>query len=266
MSVLIGVTPAWSRETKIDEVKTGSYYVEKPYVDAIAISGGIPLLIPPVFEEAKYEESIQQILETVDGLLLTGGGGANRFSGKNLPSLIDQQPTRYQFEKKLIESAWKTKMPLVGICRGYQMLVETFGGSLSTEIIEDHKQQLDETETVHTLQVVKESAFHAVFNVDTWDVNSFHIQKVARVPDIFRVNMVSEDGVIEGIEAIDHPFCFGFQFHPESLIKNDQTARSFFSCFVEKSKKHHDRPPDGRPRHEAHYAGSDEKPDIYAAT
>lgn len=237
MSVLIGVTSAWSRETKIDEVTTGSYYIENTYAEAISISGGIPLLIPPVFEEAQFEESIQQILNKVDGLLLTGGGGGNRFSRENLPSLAKQQPTRYQFERNLIESAWKTRMPLVGICRGFQMLVETFGGSLSSEIIEDHKQQLAETETIHTLQVAKESDFHAIFNVDTWDVNSFHMQKVARVPDTFRVNMTSPDGVVEGIEAVDHPFCFGFQFHPECLIKKDQTARSFFSHFVEKAKK-----------------------------
>jgi putative glutamine amidotransferase len=237
VSVVIGVTAAWSCETKIDEVTEGSYYVEKPYVEAIALSGGIPLMIPPVFEEDQLEASIRQILEKVDGLLLTGGGGGNRFSRENLPNLADQQPTRYTFERKLIEAAWKTKMPLVGICRGYQMIVETFGGSLSSEVIDGHKQQLGEIETVHPVQVERDSVFYSLFGLDSWNVNSFHIQKVTQVAGPFRINMMSPDGVIEGIEALDHPFCFGFQFHPECLIEHDETARRFFSLFVEESKK-----------------------------
>lgn len=116
----IGVTTAWSVETWGDSIESRGYnYVGRTYIEAIISTGGIPVLIPQV-----EHSDIDDILNTVDGLLFTGGGDAKKFSKNDLPNLREQQPTRYDFEAKLLKSAKEAKKPILGICRGFQMIIE----------------------------------------------------------------------------------------------------------------------------------------------
>lgn len=237
MKPIIGITCAWSVETWGDSLEGGGYYyVGKPYVEAVYKYGGIPLLITPQYEETDIESYIKQILDNVHGVIFSGGGDARRFSKEELPTLEEQQPRRYYFEKKLMLEAWERKMPIIGICRGHQMIAEVFGGTISKKIVEGHKQNVPGYEPWHEVIVDAESKVHNIIGKDKWKVNSFHRQVIGEVPKGFQSVMIAENNIIEGIEAIRHPFFLGVQFHPEELEPCDNTAGKIFLEFIDKAK------------------------------
>lgn len=228
MKPLIGITTAWSVETWGDSIEDRGYnYVGRPYVEAITNSGGIPILIPQI-----NLEDIDIVLNSVDGLLFSGGGDAKRFSKKDLPSLKEQQPLRYEFESMLMKAAYDMKKPILGICRGFQMMIEVFGGSLSTEVIDGHKQNLHGSKPWHKVSIKEGSFFYKVTKDLTWNVNSFHIQRVEKVPELFTATVIADDGVIEAIESNEGLFIVGTQFHPEELTWGDKKASLVFEEFL----------------------------------
>lgn len=240
MKPLIGITCPWSVETWGDSVESGGYYyLGKAYVEVIQKYGGIPLLITPEHvRNNSMDEDITQILDTVQGILFSGGGDAKKFSSEELPDLKAQQETRYNFETSLMNEAYNRKTPVLGICRGFQMMIEVFGGSLEEKIIKGHKQDIPGWKPWHKVFINKESRLGKVVREEEWDVNSFHIQEVNKVPKGFIISAKAEDGVIEGIEATNHPFFLGVQFHPEELEYKDEKAGEVIKDFVNESKKH----------------------------
>lgn len=234
---IIGVTCPWSVETWGDSVNSGGYYyVGRPYVEALSKYGGIPMLIAPEYSEESLDDYLDSILNLVDGILFSGGGDVKRKSSERLPTLRGQQPTRYDFEAVLMKKAYEKKLPILGICRGFQMILEVFGGSLSHEVIENHMQNISGGEPWHEVQVNKESKLYEIVGRDTWKVNSFHIQKAEKIPEDFIISALTKDDVIEGIESTDYPFLVGFQFHPEELSWKDETAGEIFKWFIKEAK------------------------------
>ena len=232
MRPLIGVTSAWSYETWGDcEKEKGYYYVGKPYVEAIHKAGGIPLIIHPYFDNSDLEE----LVKVLDGILFTGGGNARRFQPEELPSLEIQQESRYKFEKDLLIRAREIGLPILGICRGYQMIVEVLGGSLSNEVIKDHKQTLPSHMPHHKVRIEKDSILYKIVQDTNWDVNSIHIQEAESIPDGFKISAITEDNIIEAIESITPPFAMGLQFHPELLYKDSKSIK-IFEYFIEEAK------------------------------
>lgn len=228
MKPLIGITTAWSVETWNDSLESRGYnYVGRPYVEAIINAGGIPILLPQ-FDH----NDIDKILDTIDGILFTGGGDAKKFSKEDLPSLREQQPLRYDFEMELMKHAKERKIPMLGICRGFQMMIEVFGGNLALETIDGHKQNLPGGKPWHRIRITEGSLLHEILNDLEWDVNSFHIQKVGQMPDSFIVSGIAEDGVIEAIESKEEQFMVGMQFHPEELLWCDKRGLSVFEEFI----------------------------------
>lgn len=236
-SPVIGITCPWSVDTWEDSIEEGGYYyVGKPYVEAVYKYGGIPILIAPEYNEESLGSYLDSILNVVDGVLFSGGGDVKRKSSEGLPTLRGQQQTRYDFEAALMKKAYEKKIPILGICRGFQMIIESFGGDLSDEIIENHKQNISGSESWHKVSVNKDSKLYKIVGSEVWNVNSFHIQKAEKVPEGFIISATANDGVIEGIEATSYPFLAGFQFHPEELSRKDKTAGKIFEWFIEEAK------------------------------
>jgi putative glutamine amidotransferase len=178
MKPVIGLSSALSFETRgYTSSESGGYeYVGTPYNWSIYKCGGIPvMLVPPVENGNPVDEKLaENLLNRVNGLLLTGGGEARRFTPYGMTKLSQQQPLRYEFESLLIKEAWDRDMPVLGICRGYQMITEVLGGSIKEQLTSRHKQNLPGTDAWHYIDILQGTKLHKIIEVDRWDVNSFH--------------------------------------------------------------------------------------------
>lgn len=232
---IIGITCPWSVETKDDPVQYSNHYVKSSYPIAVHESNGIPMLIVPEYNDESLDHILDSILEVVDGLIFSGGGYVQKKHEEEFPTLRGQQPIRYDFEEALMKKAYEREIPILGICRGFQMMVEVFGGSLSDDTLDNHTQNIALGDPWHDISINKDSRLYDIIGKDEWGVNSFHVQKIETMPEGFIISGKAEDGVIEGIEAVDYPFLTGFQFHPEEMIVNDESAKKIFEWFMKES-------------------------------
>lgn len=236
---IIGVSSAWSHETwrGIDK-PDGFFYASSDYINAIYKTDGVPLMLSPMTMNLSKEAIIYEIFQRIDGLLLTGGGdvGINS-SGTYKSELIEQQRCRYEFEALLIKEAWKRNMPVLGICRGHQMIVEILGGSITKQPIIGHARGKGNDSGYHNIMLSEHSSLTKICQIGQWNVNSYHCQAVEKMPKELDVSAICDDGIIEAVEARDKKFFIGVQFHPELLMNDDEAAVKLFRKFIERSKK-----------------------------
>ncbi len=244
MPPLIGVTSAWSFETYPTANSDESYiYAAKAYNDVVYKVGGMPVMLLPPFEDDAFARVIH-LLDRIDGLLLTGGGSgfANIKSPESPPikELSKQQPKRYALESILIREAWKRDMPVLGICRGHQMIAEVLGGTIKQESIKGHRVDAGSIKKSmnHEVCLVPDSKLAAICGSSAWCVNSFHIQVVENIPPGFRVAAWSHDGYIEAMEAVDKEFFVCVQFHPEELFSKSEQAQRLIKSFMNAAGKY----------------------------
>lgn len=233
MKPIIGISCAWSEETWGPTAAAGGYdYVGRGYVEAIYRAGGIPVLIPPVADEADLEEYALATLKTVDGLYFSGGGNVTkRKSIDEIPTLYEQQPTRARWEDYLLKLAYKEDVPTLGVCRGYQMMAVAFGGEIDTVRLPEHKQTVPFDQGIHDVSIAAGSVLAQIVGEERWHVNSIHVERVKRVPDGFAAVAWADDGSIEALEAQGKAFFMGTQFHPE-LMPDDPLAQRVINAFV----------------------------------
>lgn len=211
------------------EGENGNFCLDRSYTDAIYKAGGFPQIIPIL-----PKEEVNILLEMYDGILFTGGGGLLPEIEEMdvLPDLEKQNPDRYKFEANLIESALDKNMPMLGICRGHQMINDVCGGTVENLTTNKHRQQKPNTEGSHHIEIKRESNLFTAVNSETGFVNSLHSQVINQVGTGLKVNCYSDDGFIEGIESSrGDQFIMGVQFHPEFMIK-EQSMLNIYVQFI----------------------------------
>lgn len=208
-------------------------YVERDTINIVKELGFIPYLIPV------YEDGSLPPLDHLSAIIITGGGFLNLSeSNSQLSTLYTTGKERYEAEKRIINYGLNKNLPIVGFCRGAQMINEVLGGSLANipvEGIEHHQERLNipAEQTVHEITINKNSQFYSLTNQEQLSVNSFHRQHMNRLGKGLRsVATSTEDGIVEIFESEDQHFIFGFQFHPEKLWKNDPVWLTFFKEFA----------------------------------
>lgn len=224
---IIGITVAHYTE----ELRT---FPREYYVEMIRKAGGIPFLIPIVhtLEEAS------EVLQHIDGFLLTGGGDISPlYLGEHpLYGIGDCFPERDQSEILLTRSAILQGIPLLGICRGIQVLAVAAGGKIYQDISRQYPGALQHAQTAprnhvwHEIRIM-DSKLADILGEQRILVNSLHHQAVSEIPEGFSKSAMAPDGIIEGIEKSGAKFCLGLQWHPEAM-PNDRHSMDIFNAFI----------------------------------
>ena len=210
------------------------------YYESVVEAGGVPLLIPPFANR----DALLALLPRIDALLLTGGADID-------PRYMNEDPDytllhginaqRDQQELLLARLADARCMPILGICRGVQVIAAAFGGSVHQDIyaalgdtlLAHDQEPVERGVATHDVLFTEGSRLASIFGKERLAVNTFHHQAVNRVPSGFEVVATSPDGVIEGLEAVDGRQIIGVQWHPESFIMNgDRCMMPLFEWLV----------------------------------
>jgi putative glutamine amidotransferase len=194
-------------------------YVSAGYYDCIVEAGGIPLILPPLDNDA----DLGRLLDMLDGMVFVGGADLDpRRDGYMLhPSVRVLDERREDFDRRLMKMVAKRRMPVFGIGVGLQLINVSQGGTLLLHIPEDmpkalpHKDPLDPAHR-HGLEVVPGSLMERVYGDGEIRVNSVHHMAIDDVAPGFNVTARCPDGVVEAIESVTDWLAFGTQFHPES--------------------------------------------------
>jgi putative glutamine amidotransferase len=238
---LIGVTTSEIRRTEsmepIPQAEPPARFemaLGLPYLRGLEAAGGLPLVMPPLEEEA-----IEALLDRVDGICLSGGpdldpGG---YGAEPHPALGPTEPDLDRFELAVARRADAREMPILAICRGTQALNVVRGGALHQHLPEisseiAHRQQLPGDQTSHPVEIDPESGLAAVLGERKIEVNSFHHQAIDRLGEGLRVSARAPDGTIEAVEDPDRPFLVGVQWHAETLLHRPYET-ALFRSFVD---------------------------------
>lgn len=235
MKPLIGITVHVAEHTAQQGHREVRYEVGSRYAAAVLAAGGLPLFVAT---HSDSSPAAADIVDRLDGLLLSGGGSlpGEYFVENPDPSLRDTNPERYDTEVELVRAARARNLPLLGICRGHQTMVEALGGELIRNLgsrpgQRDHYQTLPPDTATHDVRVAPGSRLAGLLGREA-RVNSFHRQAVTVVPDGWTATAWSDDELIEAVEAQDG-FAIGLQFHPEWLGGVDRGFQELFRTFVE---------------------------------
>ena len=197
------------------------YALRRNYAGAVTHAGGVPILLP------HHAELAETYLDMIDGLVLTGGAfdvDPALFGASSRHPTVTLKADRTRFELAMVRGAVKRKLPILGICGGQQLLNVALGGTLIQHIPDEvnnalaHEQPNPRTEAGHSVDIVAGTKLAEIIQKPRIPVNSAHHQAIKDVAPGCIVDATASDGVIEGIEMQDHPFCVGVQWHPEYHI------------------------------------------------
>lgn len=232
----IGIT-SWIREDS-DRLERWAA-VRETYTGAIRTAGGLPMILPTADDDPGL---IADCLAAVDGLVFTGGGDVAPAYYGETPDERCHEPDRERdlFEMHLARAALARRMPLLGICRGLQVLNVAAGGTLYQDIgcrpgtspLHAARRE-DRRKLIHAIRVLPGSRLRAIMGVPESRVTSTHHQLVKDLAPGFRVTAESlEDGIVEGLEQPDHPFLVAVQWHPERMYRDHAEHLALFQALV----------------------------------
>ena len=231
------------------------------YYLSVLKAGATPVVIPPHNDK----EALLSLLDKLDGIVFSGGGDINPLllGEEPLPQLHSVCPQRDEQELFLVREAFHRQIPMLGICRGIQMMAAALGGSVYQDIYAQkptalpqqqsclgakasengqspmlkHSQDMPREYASHSVQIKGGSLLHDIFGSETLAVNSFHHQAVREAGPHLCVSATSPDGVIEAVESSEHKALLGVQWHPECFIlRGDETMMPLFRWLVDEAK------------------------------
>ena len=221
--------------------RDGDCTLAQAYYMSVVEAGGTPVVIPSYDDE----KALVSLLDTLDGIVLSGGADIDPdYLGEEPLDCVSINPRRDAQELMLVRLAVDRQIPVLGICRGIQVLAAALGGKLYQDIRSQHDGEcIEHSQTIarglpsHDVRLVKDSLLYSLFGKEVLAVNSFHHQAVKEAPEGFRVTAMAPDGIIEGIESTAFRPILGVQWHPECFIlENDRTMMPVFGWLIGQAK------------------------------
>ncbi|MGN0157938.1 MAG: gamma-glutamyl-gamma-aminobutyrate hydrolase family protein [Brotaphodocola sp.] len=233
---VIALTPYYNTEK--DEP-----YMRPAYLKAIRAAGGIPVILPLDLTA----DDIEQLIDSFDGILFTGGPDVHPFFfGEDTQAHCGNVCLkRDNMEFALLEIAMNHQKPLLGICRGAQMLNIGLGGDIYQDIPSQfpqdfpiaHVQPFKYEIPSHKVEVVPGTLLASITEAPSINVNSMHHQAVRNVAPGLIASGFAAGELVECIEKPDYPFLIGVQWHPEYLWDQDPAMGRLFQMFVDAARK-----------------------------
>ncbi|MGE5630299.1 MAG: gamma-glutamyl-gamma-aminobutyrate hydrolase family protein [Caulobacteraceae bacterium] len=213
------------------------------YINSVAICGGLPLVLPNI----DTGDNIDSIMRLADGILFSGGADVHpKYFNEEIK--VDNMTIcerRDSFEMSLAERVLASDMPVLGICRGMQLLNIAAGGNIYQDIGAQYKTSIKHSnpesprwEIIHKVKPVENSKYYGLYSAAEKGVNSFHHQAVKDLASGFKVSAYSEDGLIEAYEADGERFLFGIQWHPEGMAEKYPEELELFRQFIKSANKY----------------------------
>lgn len=231
---LIGLTPQYDYETQ-------KLWMRPNYLEAVEAAGGLPLVLPLISDPA----DISELARSCNGILFTGGPDIH-------PALFGEETMQYSgaiderrdtLEIALLKEADAQEKPVLGICRGIQLINVALGGTIYQDIPAQvraepicHSQEPPYDVPVHNVRIERDSPLSGFFGAERILVNSMHHQAVKDVAPALKCAARSADGLTEAVYRPDRAFFLGVQWHPEYLWKKHTAQLEIFRKFVESCK------------------------------
>lgn len=230
---VIGVIPL------VDSEKD-SLWMLPGYMDSIENAGGLPVMLPL----SNNTELLDQMMDFCDGFLFTGG---HDIDPELYYEMIEEEcgeiiELRDQMEMRLFNRIVEADKPLLGICRGLEMINVCLGGRLYQDLpkqygtVVEHHQKPPYDQPVHWIQLTPESPLQSILNKKILEVNSYHHQGIKDLASGLEIMAEAMDGLAEAIYMPDKKFVWAVQWHPEFSYKNDEDSRKIIQTFVDACK------------------------------
>lgn len=217
-------------------------YMRPAFLKAVRHAGGIPVILPLDLTES----DLAQLLEGADAVLFTGGPDVHPFFfGEETQAHCGNVCLRRdELELALLRLAMEAKKPILGVCRGVQILNIGLGGDIYQDIPSQFKEEFPIAHTQpfaynipsHTVSVTPGTLLARIAQNSVIKVNSMHHQAVRRVAPGLTASGHAPGGLVECVEKPDYPFFIGVQWHPEYLWEQDKAAERLFGMFVEAAR------------------------------
>ncbi|MDR3268824.1 MAG: membrane dipeptidase [Tannerella sp.] len=222
--------------------KDGVSCIADPYYQSVVLAGGAPVLIPVITDV----KALEAIVNTLDGLIFSGGGDIDPYylHEEPVPALDGVDSYRDAYDFLLLHMAFNHQLPIMGICRGHQMINVAFGGTLYQDI----HTRFSADALQHSQSEPRDCATHAVEIADipsklrtvmqgknTLPVNSLHHQAVKEVAPGFIATAIATDGLNEALEHPEYPI-FSVQWHPEQMaVKGNEDMLDLFRYHIKEA-------------------------------
>ena len=216
-------------------------YITRDYLRCLAEAGSVPLLLS--MDMTPYELSV--CVRQLDGLLLAGGNDIDPMYYNEAPivGLGEVNPLRDKAEIALIKAFRDAEKPILGICRGLQILNTALGGTVYQDLpsqftgvnaaqLISHQQTSPARYASHRVSIKTDSLLYRLTECESLSVNSFHHQAVLKLAPTLSACAYADDGVIEAAEDVSHSFTLGVQWHPERMTADEPAAKRIFDGFI----------------------------------
>lgn len=229
MAPIVGIT-AWPRPVDLLGTPQPNQTVPTSYVSSIRRAGGIPVLLP-----VAPDDGIDDLLDAVDGVVLTGGGDLQpaRYGADIEPETDRVDPDRDRFDLAVMDRVLARRTPALAVCRGIQILNVAAGGTLNQHV-PTHTCLDRPKDTAHEVEIVAGTRLATVLGPGRFEVNSLHHQGIDRVGDGLIVSARAPDGLVEGLEPVDRDHLLAVQWHPE-LLRTRPEHLALFEDLVARS-------------------------------